>query len=139
MSEPSDGVGSLAEEAAKLLGALSGLAREHGADLGDGLTGLTDKAAAAAHDLEQHLATSGEDCVYCPVCRAIHLVRQTSPEVRAHLALAASSLVQAAAGMLATSQPDRRTRDGVEHIDLDGDVSLDDLDGCDEPDPQGDR
>ena len=137
MSEPSDGVGSLAEEAAKLLGALSGLAREQGADLGEGLSSLTDKAAAAAHDLEQHIATGGEDCVYCPVCRAIHLVRQTSPEVRAHLAVAASSLVQAAAGMLATSPTDgRRSRDGVEHIDLDGDVSMDDLD---EPDPQGDR
>ena len=102
VSEPSDGVGSLAEEAAKLLGALSGLAREHGADLGEGMTGLADKAAAAAHDLDRHIATGGEDCVYCPVCRAIHLVRQTSPEVRAHLAVAASSLVQAAAGMLAT-------------------------------------
>ncbi len=70
------------------------------------------------------------------MCRAIHLVRQTSPEVRAHLAVAASSLVQAAAGMLATDPADsRRTRDGVEHIDLDGDVPLDDLD---ESEPQGD-
>jgi len=121
-------VGSLSEEAAKLLGALSGLAREHGADLGDGLSGLTDRAACAANDLEQHLATGGEDCAYCPVCRAIHLGRQTSPEVRAHLAVAVSALVRAAAGMLATRPfEDRRPGDSVEHIDLDGDASVDDL------------
>lgn len=137
MSEEPEELGSLAEEAAKLLGALSGLAREHGADLSDGLSGLTDRAAAAAHDLEQHVATGGEDCLYCPMCRAIHLVRQTSPEVRAHLAVAASSLVQAAAGMLATGPfQDRRTRDPVEHIDLDGETWVDDLD---DPETEGDR
>ena len=32
----------------------------------------------------------------------IHVVRATSPEVRAHLSVAASSLMQAAAGLLAT-------------------------------------
>jgi len=137
VSEEPEELGSLAEEAAKLLGALSGLAREHGADLSDGLSGLTDRASAAAHDLEQHVATGGEDCLYCPVCRAIHLVRQTSPEVRAHLAVAASSLVQAAAGMLDTGPfQDRRTRDPVEHIDLDGETWVDDLD---DPETGGDR
>jgi hypothetical protein len=50
----------------------------------------------------------------------VHAVRQTSPEVRAHLATAASSLLQAAAGLLATTVPDHaRTREGVERIDLD--------------------
>ena len=145
MSEPphsSEGVGSLAEEAAKLLGALSGLAREHGGDLGDGLSGLTSKAAAAVREVDDHLATGGADCVYCPVCRAIHLVRETSPEVRQHLAVAASSLLQAAAGLLATAAfEDRRSghEPGVEHIDLDGDVPLDDLDDVTDPDGEGDR
>ena len=36
----------------------------------------------------------------------MHVVRQLSPEVKAHLAVAASSLVQAAAGVLATVVPD---------------------------------
>jgi hypothetical protein len=153
VTDPPDGtdgteeVGSLAEETAKLLGALSGLAREHGGDLGHGLSGLTDKVATAAREVDDHLATGGADCVYCPVCRAIHLVRETSPEVRQHLAVAASSLLQAAAGMLATAAfEDRRTGDGpgVEHIDLDGDVPLDDLDDFDDlavptdPDHEGD-
>ncbi len=137
MSESSEGaeeVGSLAEEAAKLFGALSGLAREHGVDLGDGLSGLSDRAEAAVQDVHEHVATGGANCVYCPLCRAIHVVRQTSPEVRAHLAVAASSLVQAAAGLLATAVPDQhpdRRADagtGVEHIDLDGDVPPEDLD-----------
>lgn len=141
MSDPSEGaeeVGSLAEEAAKLFGALSGLAREHGGDLGDGLSGLSDRAEAAAQDVHEHVATGGADCVYCPLCRAIHVVRQTSPEVRAHLAVAASALVQAAAGLVATAVPDQQARraeagTGVEHIDLDGDVPPEDLDA----DPDG--
>ena len=66
------------------------------------------------------------ECAYCPVCRTVHLVRQTSPEVRAHLAAAAASLMQAAAGMLATADADdhraaRPAATGVEHIDLDDD------------------
>lgn len=131
MSDHADGVGSLAEEATKLFGALAGLAREHGADLGEGLSDLSDRVAAAAHDIDEHLATGGADCTYCPVCRAIHVVRETSPDVIHHLTVAASSLVQAAAGLLATApftDPRADAGPGVEHIDLDGDVPADDLD-----------
>lgn len=131
MSDKSDGVGTLAEEAARLFGALSGLAREHGADLHEGLCDLSDRAATAAREVDEHLATGGDECTFCPVCRAIHFVRETSPEVRDHLAVAASSLMQAAAGLLATAAvADQRTGTGpgVEHIDLDGDVPAEDLD-----------
>jgi len=130
VSDHADGVGSLAEEATKLFGALAGLAREHGADLGDGLSDVSDRLAAAAHDVDEHLATGGADCTYCPVCRAIHVVRETSPDVIHHLTVAASSLVQAAAGLLATAVPEQQAdaSAGVEHIDLDGDVSAEDLD-----------
>jgi hypothetical protein len=131
-SGPSEGVGGWTEEAAKLLGALSGLAREHGGDLGDGWSRAADRATSAAHDLGEHLATDGPDCTWCPLCRTIAGVRQTSPEVRDHLLVAASSLVQAAAGMLATHpSEERRAGDAprVEHIDLAGDVpDLDDTD-----------
>jgi hypothetical protein len=124
VSEPRDPgeehVGSVAEEAAKLMGALSDWARDHGSDLGEGLTGLADHAAASAREVNEHLATGAPECTWCPVCRTVHAVRQTSPEVRAHLATAASSLLQAAAGLLATTVPDHaRTREGVERIDLD--------------------
>jgi hypothetical protein len=78
-------------------------------------------ATSSLHDINEHIATGGEDCRYCPVCQAISLVRSTSPEVRQHLASAASSLLQAAAGVLATPVPDQEARrEGpVEKIDLD--------------------
>lgn len=112
-------VGGVGEEAAKLFGALADLAREHSSDLGAGVSGLAAHATDALRDVDEHLATGAAECTWCPVCRTVHLVRQTSPEVRAHLGAAASSLLQAAAGLLATSVPDEaRTRAGVERIDL---------------------
>jgi hypothetical protein len=124
-------VGSVSEEALKLVGALSDWARDHGSDLGAGLGGLADHATAAARgldgQLDEHLATGAPECTWCPVCRAVHVVRQTSPEVRAHLAVAASSLLQAAAGLLATAVPDdgRDRPGGVERIDLEDDTQHD--------------
>jgi hypothetical protein len=114
-------VGSVGEEAAKLFGALSDWARDQGSDLGTGLSGLAAHAASTAREVDEHLATGAAECTYCPICRTVHLVRQTSPEVRAQLAVAASSLMQAAAGLLATAVPqeERRRGEPVEHIDLD--------------------
>lgn len=118
-------IGSVAEEAAKLFGAFADVARQHGADAAGGVTGLAGQAAAFTRELNDHLATEDPECRYCPVCRAVHVVRQTSPEVRQHLVTAASSLLQAAAGLLETIPPagDREEpspRGGVEKIDLDG-------------------
>jgi hypothetical protein len=111
-----ESVGSAAEEAAKLLGAVAEWAREHCPDLGTAIGGLADQVSAVAHDVDAHLAT-GEDCRYCPICRAVQVFRSASPEVREHLTTAASSLAQAAAAALATAVPEDR-RPGVEHIDL---------------------
>jgi hypothetical protein len=52
------------------------------------------------------------------------VIRQASPEVRSQLTVAAASLMQAAAGLLATAVPDEHREaagrgDGMEHIDLD--------------------
>jgi hypothetical protein len=105
-------VGSVAEEAAKLLGALSGWAREHG----EGASAMADSLVGELHD---HIATGAPECSWCPMCRTVAAIRQTSPEVRAHLTSAASSLMLAVSGMMATSPGDRdRT---VERIDLDDD------------------
>ena len=114
MTDPGhDPVGSVGDEAAKLFGALAGWANDH---MGD-----------RAREIDEHLATGSAECLYCPVCRTVHAVRQASPEVRAHLVTAASSLLQAAAGALATAVPaDAGGRTGsVEHIDLDPDDSPD--------------
>ena len=93
--QPDEQVGSVSEEAVKLFGALSGWARDQGADpgadlpggLGHGLSGLADQAARAAREVDEHLATGDAECTWCPICRTVHAVRRTSPEVRAHLAL----------------------------------------------------
>ncbi|ANH39096.1 hypothetical protein I601_2680 [Nocardioides dokdonensis FR1436] len=130
-------VGSLAEEAAKLFGALSGWAQDQAPDLGaDGdlgdlgshLAGLAAHAVDAATQVQAHLsealednlATDDPECRWCPVCRTVHAARLLSPEVKAHLGSAASSLVQAAASLMATPPPSGRRRD-VETIDLDDD------------------
>ncbi|WP_416953123.1 hypothetical protein ACNKF0_14280 [Nocardioides sp. T5] len=116
-AEPDD-VGFLEEEAAKLLGALSGWAREHATEAGDGLAGLASHAATSAHDLDDHLATGAAECTVCPLCRVISTVRHVSPEVTGHLTAAATSLAQAASAFLATAPHASPSTDDVEHIDL---------------------
>jgi hypothetical protein len=114
------------EEAAKLFGALSDWARDQGAEHAGTASGAAGAFGDALRDVNQHIATGSADCRYCPVCQVIHVVRQTSPEVRAHLAVAASSLMHAAAGLLATHDPREGGAAPVEKIDLDGDESWDD-------------
>lgn len=118
-AEGSETVGSVGDEAAKLLGALSDWARDQGNDYAGSAAGAAGTFAAAVQDVSEHIATGSEDCRYCPVCQVIHVVRQTSPEVRGHLTLAASSLMHAAAGMLATNTRQQEKASSVEKIDLD--------------------
>ena len=118
-------IGSVADEAMKLFGAFADLARQQAADAADGAGGLAGQAAAMAHDIGEHIATDATECRYCPVCRVVHAVRETSPEVKTHLMVAASSLLQAAAGLLETlpqppeKDPDQPRGARVQHIDLD--------------------
>lgn len=114
----SDEVGSVGEEAAKLFAALSGWAKEQGTDYAGSAAGAASAMSEALHDVNEHIATGSAECKYCPVCQVIAAVRATSPEVKAHLAIAASSLMQAAAGVLATQVPDGKASP-VEKIDLD--------------------
>ncbi|GAA5151398.1 hypothetical protein GCM10023340_30170 [Nocardioides marinquilinus] len=118
-------VGSVGEEAAKLFGALSTWARDAGgADLG----AVAGAMAGSVSELGDHVATGAEECRWCPVCRAVHAVRELNPEVRTHLTSAASSLLQAASELLASLPQPTRERpagageeSGFEKIDLDGD------------------
>ena len=112
------GVGSVADEAAKLLAALQDWARDNATRQGAAGAAAAAGAAERLAEINAHLATGGEDCVYCPVCQVIHAVRQTSPEVRGHLTTAASALLQAAAGLVEARTP-RQPDPGVEKIDLD--------------------
>jgi hypothetical protein len=118
VTDPGDAhdVGSLGDEAAKLLGALSGWARDHASEAGDGLSGLASHAASAVHGIDEHLATGSAECTVCPLCRTVHAVRQLNPEVHAHLASALTSLAQAFSAVMAT--PSTESRGDVEHIDI---------------------
>ena len=124
-AEDREPVGSVGDEAAKLLGAFSEWARDQGTDHAGSAAGAAGTFAAAVHDISEHIATDGDDCRYCPVCQVIHVVRQTSPEVRANLTLAASSLMQAAAGLLATDTGQQDRTSSVEKIDLDAGADWD--------------
>jgi len=129
MSEPDEAVGSVTEEAAKLLHALQDWAKESGAEYAGAAASAAEGAASAVHQIDAHIATGSAECSYCPVCRVISAVRETSPEVRQHLATAATSLLHAAAGLLATKvpEPSKGRRDGtVEKIDLNDDDWEDD-------------
>lgn len=129
-----EALGSAAEEAAKLFGALGDWAKQHSGDVAGnlavaltaGLAGLAGHAHAAAADLnrglDEHLATGAPECTYCPVCRTVHVIREASPEVRTHLTTAAAALAQAASAVLAAasaSGASSRRTPSVEKIDLD--------------------
>ena len=119
--EKNDSVGSVGEEAIKLLNALQGWARESGSDYANAAAGVASEAASSFHSLNEHIATGGEDCRYCPICQVISTVRETSPEVKEHLSTAATSFMHAVAGVMATQMPGeaKGQRDsGVEKIDL---------------------
>ena len=123
-------VGSVTEEAVKLLGALQGWAQDSAGDASGTAGSAASAASGVLHDLNEHLATGSQDCRYCPVCQVIAAVRETSPEVKQHLATAATSLMRAAAGFLEghgqpgsdRSDPPRDRRDPVEKIDLSDDT-----------------
>jgi hypothetical protein len=124
VSDQNESVGSVGEEAAKLFGALQEWARDSGSDYANAAAGPTTSPASSLGSVNEHIATGGEDCRYCPICQMISAVRGTSPEVKQHLASAATSLMHAAAGVMATRVPDQphgQKDSGVEKIDLSGD------------------
>ena len=126
--EHEEPVGSLAEEAARLLGALGDWASHQ------------DPSAEEAHAAD----TPGEagTCRWCPVCRAAHAVRHADPEVTEQLVVAADALLRAGRGILASFAATgpgtgRSGSGGVEHIDLDAGWDEDEHDEHDEHDGGG--
>ena len=95
--------GSLGEEAAKLVDALSEWAR-----------------GAAGGELP--LATGAAECTLCPVCQLLSVMRRARPETFTHLAEATTSLLAALRTVIETHEhaPANGHR-GVQRIDLDGD------------------
>ena len=93
----SEAVGSLAEEAAKLLGAAEVWWRDH----------------APALDAHQ-----GAECRVCPLCQGLALVRTAQPEVFEHLRDAANALVLAVRTAVEAQGARRRPGAPVERIDI---------------------
>lgn len=122
MSDEKEPVGSVGEEALKLLAALQGWAKENGGEhAGASAEATAEGVSSLFHEINEHIATGGADCRYCPLCQAISTVRQVSPEVKEHLASAAASLMKAIAGAMATDpeRGHRRPADSpVQKIDL---------------------
>lgn len=137
-TDPSDGaagreatgepVGSLAEEATKLWQALQDWTKDGSGDVAGAAASAAAGASSTTRRIHEHLATDSPDCRYCPVCQVISAVRGISPEVREHLASAATSLGHAAATLLATPVPTDRGRPDTtsEQIDLSDDAEEDD-------------
>ncbi len=112
-SEP---VGSLAEEAAKLIAVVQGWAAEHGDH---------DRAEHGEH--HAHGGSPDPACQWCPLCRVARAARATTPEVREHFATAATSLALAVKGLLdgLDVHPEQDPSEPVEKIDLDLDAPED--------------
>jgi hypothetical protein len=96
----SETVGSAAEEAARLFGAVQDWAR-------------------ARFDHE-HLATGSAECQVCPVCQGIAALRQVRPETVEHLLDAAASLVAALKSTMPPPSSDFPRESRVQHIDVTG-------------------
>lgn len=91
-------VGTAAEEAVRLLGAVEDWARRRGLPtelLTDPLGSGRDAVREQLGGLHEHLATGSVACTVCPVCQVIGAVRSVRPETVEHLLDAAASVVAA--------------------------------------------
>jgi len=111
-------VGSVGEEAAKLLAALQGWAREHVADYSRTASGFGSS----------YIADGSDACRVCPLCQLIAWARSVNPESLEHLGHAAGSMLHAFSGLVdAAHRSGERRGSPVEKIDL-----ADDPDGPEE-------
>lgn len=142
-----DEIGSVAEEAAKLFGALGGV-------LGDDAHGHAHQTTGDAESGTRDAPGQAAECRFCPLCRLIRLLDEASPQTREQLTTAVVSLVEAVSALVAAAgttredaapdqAPDPKPRpksrpkpgrkqgadqpDPVEHIDLDDEADWEDL------------
>lgn len=100
------GVGSAAEEAAKLFAAVEDWTRRKAGHLLD----------------EEHVATGTPECQFCPVCQGIGALRHVRPEAIEHLLDATASFVAALKSALVppppTEEPPGYRPSTVQRIDI---------------------
>jgi hypothetical protein len=102
------GVGNAAEEATRLFEAVQDWARR------------SATAGSASASLGDHLATGAPECELCPICQLIAVLRTSRPELVAHLADAAGSLLAALRTAIDAHEREwsARKTTGVERIDI---------------------
>jgi hypothetical protein len=102
-------VGSVGEEAAKLLAALQDWAKEH----------VSDYSRTASEFGSSYIADGSAACRICPLCQLIAFVRGVNPESLEQLGHAAGSMLDALADLVdAAHRSDARRGSPVERIDL---------------------
>ena len=118
-------VGTLAEEAAKLLAAVHAWAGDADGRTGRGVRGQepTRPARPARRrprhgESHEHGEHGPAECQWCPLCRLVRMAKATSPEVREHLSQAAISLALAVKGLLDDPATTPRRETPLEKIDL---------------------
>jgi hypothetical protein len=101
-----DGVGSVADEAARLFAAFESWVRE--------------AAGGATAAVDAHIATGSAECQLCPVCRMISFMRGSRPEVFEHLVDASASMLAAMRAAIDAHEKSwsSRHRSPVQHIDI---------------------
>ncbi len=117
-----DPVGSLAEEAAKLIAvvqawgqsALGPASASEGDPVGEGERADDDRVAA---ERTEHTHSTPE-CRFCPLCSTMRLARAATPDVRAHVGNAVLSLSMAMSELLDNVRNDASGRPSADDVDL---------------------
>jgi hypothetical protein len=138
-------VGTLAEEAAKLVAVMQSWAADHsghtGADVDDRGGSTTREpggnepghtvgdagrpGAGGERATEHEHEHRGTECRWCPLCQSLRLAKAATPEVRDHLSNAALSLALAFKGLMEGVETPGDRSDPFEKIDLDPDSTED--------------
>jgi hypothetical protein len=111
---PPDAGGPLADEAAQFAAAALGWAQRMAGGIDPG---------------DERIATGSPECTVCPVCRAIHALRDPSPELAERVTKTVTDLAGGLAHALrvafdghrhppADPDPDASATSGVQHIDI---------------------
>jgi hypothetical protein len=112
--------GTLAEEAAKLVGALEQWWSAAGFGPPPGPAGDEAHGSAGDEARPANPDADGAACRFCPVCAGIRAVRGTHPEVFAHLTDASASILLAVRAFVESAEASwvHRPQPPVQRIDI---------------------
>lgn len=104
-------IGTLAEEAAKLLAVVHGW-------VGDPATAASTPEGDEEQRHDHGAPEAAAECRWCPLCQLMRMAMATSPDVRAHLSQAAVSMALALKGLLEESPSTAGRTTPLEKIDV---------------------